>query len=155
MPDSSSKSPLSSPSALPRAPSTPAAPDTSSRPCALYGLPRKLLAQSVLLLSVSNRPNDPRSERRRLKALSSFPSISSLQHLKKRKKRMSLLEASSCLMAGFSARRQTLLLGDHAQKPHIFGTRTKALRLLMSRPAQDTITALNAVTRERIRIMFL
>jgi len=58
-------------------------------------------------------------------------------------------------MAGLSARRQTLLLGENAQRLHMSGTRIKASRLLISRLAQDTTTALNAAIKERRRIIFL
>ena len=81
--------------------------------------------------------------------------MSSLQYLKKKKKKRkkrlrSLLKMSSCLMAGFSARQQTSLLGENVQKPHMSGIRIKALKLLISRLAPDTTTASNAVTRERM-----
>ena len=101
-------------------------------------------------------PRNPQSEQRKLRALSLSLNILSLQHLKKKTKRyQSLLGASLCLMAGFSVRRQTLLLGENAQRLHMSGTRIKASRLLISRLAQDTTTALNAAIKERRRIIFL
>ena len=98
---------------------------------------------------------NPQSEQRKLRALSLSLNILSLQHLKKKTKRyQSLLGASLCLMAGFSVRRQTLLLGENAQRLHMSGTRIKASRLLISRLAQGTTTALNTVIKEKRRIIF-
>jgi hypothetical protein len=50
---------------------------------------------------------------------------------------------------------QTLLLGENVQKAHISGIRIKALRSLISRPVQDTIIALNAVIRKRMKVTHL
>jgi len=130
-----------------------------------------LAVQSVLSLHSLNALNElnrrprssPRSRNVRsvgsvrsgLQAPSSSRNISNLPLLRKKVTMMSLQQASSHLVAGFSAEPLTLLLNQNGQNPYMFGPRTKALRSLMSRLKQDIITVFNAVTRIKMSFILL